>query len=248
MANGDYTDYVYDHRNRLTSVTNKTSGGTPSKVVTYEYDGFDRRVAKTYDGSPTTGTIDRYEFYIWDGTDVVLDFVDADGGASPSASLDKRYLWGQATDQVLAEEAVGGSSRWHLADHQGTVRDLADGDGNLVSGSHVDFNAFGKIVSGTPATRFTYTGQEYDADTGLYYYNARWYNPTLGRFVTKDPIGFAAGDTNQYRYVGTMRRTPLIQAAFKWTETIRGLTSVQQTTDESALSSETKALPVLSAA
>ena len=44
-------------------------------------------------------------------------------------------------------------------------------------------------------------GQEYDADTGLYYYNARWYDAKTGRFTSPDPTGFAAGDVNLYRYV-----------------------------------------------
>jgi RHS repeat-associated protein len=49
---------------------------------------------------------------------------------------------------------------------------------------------------------FTFTGTEYDAETGLYYYRARYYDASTGRFISKDPIGFAGGDTNLYRYVG----------------------------------------------
>src|SRR5262245_2570151 len=88
-----------------------------------------------------------------------------------------------------------------LADHQGTIRDLVNNSGSL-TGSHIVYDAFGNITSGTLGTQFSYTGQEYDADTGLYYYNARWYNPSIGKFISKDPIGFAGGDTNQFRYVG----------------------------------------------
>ncbi len=39
----------------------------------------------------------------------------------------------------------------------------------------------------------TYTGREYDAESGLYYYRARYYNPTIGRFLSEDPIGFEGG-------------------------------------------------------
>lgn len=200
-AIGATTEYSYDHRNRLVKVAESFSpGGTPSKWTEYAYDAFDRRVMKSVNTNVTTTPIDRYEFYIWDGDDVVLDFVDADGGTSPSASLDKRYLHGLAIDEILAQEPVGGATAWHLADVQGSVRDLADGDGGLVSGSHVEYNSYGKVLSGTPG-RFAYTGQEYDGDAGLYYYNARWYNANTGKFQTKDPIGFAGGDSNQYRYV-----------------------------------------------
>lgn len=200
IATGAYTQYIWDHRNRLVSATNKTSGGSPTQIVSYEYDAFDRRISKTLN-SNGTGNPERYEFYIWDGTDVVLDFVDADGGSTPSASLDMRYLHGPAVDQLLAQETVGGTVRWMLSDHQGTIRDVADNTGDT-SGRHVVFDAFGNVTSGTLSGRFAYTEQEYDADTGLYYYNARWYNPSIGRFISKDAIGFAGNDTNLFRYVG----------------------------------------------
>jgi RHS repeat-associated protein len=48
----------------------------------------------------------------------------------------------------------------------------------------------------------SYTGREPDPATGLIYYRARWFDPKLGRFISDDPIGFAAGDANLSRYVG----------------------------------------------
>ncbi|QCI28941.1 RHS repeat-associated core domain-containing protein [Caminibacter pacificus] len=48
---------------------------------------------------------------------------------------------------------------------------------------------------------YTYTGREYDSEE-LYYYRARYYDPTIQRFLSEDPIGFASGDFNFYRYVG----------------------------------------------
>ena len=49
---------------------------------------------------------------------------------------------------------------------------------------------------------FTYTAREYDYATGMYFYRARYYDPKVGRFVTKDPIGFEGGDVNLYVYAG----------------------------------------------
>lgn len=46
-----------------------------------------------------------------------------------------------------------------------------------------------------------YTGREWDFETGLYYYRARYYDPSIGRFISEDPIGFSGEDTNLYRYV-----------------------------------------------
>ncbi|HUT10260.1 MAG TPA: RHS repeat-associated core domain-containing protein, partial [Thermoguttaceae bacterium] len=52
------------------------------------------------------------------------------------------------------------------------------------------------------ATTTLYTGRRVDAETGLYYYRARYYHAQLGRFINRDPIGYGAGDSNLYRYVG----------------------------------------------
>ncbi|MCA9213315.1 MAG: RHS repeat-associated core domain-containing protein [Planctomycetales bacterium] len=53
-----------------------------------------------------------------------------------------------------------------------------------------------------PEPRIGYAGREFDSDTGFYNYRARWYSPEMGRFISGDPLGHAAGDTNFYRYVG----------------------------------------------
>ena len=82
------------------------------------------------------------------------------------------------------------------------MRDVVDLHGAAVD--HVEYRAFGAVDAETAAAagdRFKYTGREYDAATGLYHYRARAYDPSAGRFLQQDPIGFAAGDTNLYRYV-----------------------------------------------
>jgi RHS repeat-associated protein len=68
----------------------------------------------------------------------------------------------------------------------------------------VVYDPFGNLVTETNATngdRFKFAGMEYDSATGLYYDHARYYDATIGRFVSQDPIAFEAGDTNRYRYV-----------------------------------------------
>ena len=65
------------------------------------------------------------------------------------------------------------------------------------------YGAFGNVVVETNPSagdRFKFTGREFDATTGLYYYRARYYDPALGRFTSQDPLGFGAGDANLYRY------------------------------------------------
>ena len=65
------------------------------------------------------------------------------------------------------------------------------------------YDAFGQITQTGPLQQpFGFTGREFDAESGLYYYRARYYDPALGMFIQSDPIGFAAGDLNIYAYVG----------------------------------------------
>jgi RHS repeat-associated protein len=71
--------------------------------------------------------------------------------------------------------------------------------------NHIRYDSFGNITSQTNANvdfRFGYTGREFDEETGLYYYRARYYDAAIGRFISEDPMGFGAGDSNLYRYVG----------------------------------------------
>ncbi|GIW96377.1 MAG: hypothetical protein KatS3mg110_4418 [Pirellulaceae bacterium] len=98
-----------------------------------------------------------------------------------------------------------GEVLWALGDHLGTVRDLIDSSGNVVN--HLRYEAFGRITSETNAAvdfLFAFTGRERDEESGLFYYRARYYDPAVGRFISEDPLGFAAGDRNLARYVGNI--------------------------------------------
>lgn len=212
IASGAYVDYVWDYRNRLTTVTSKTSAGVTTKQVAYTYDVFDRRISKRVDDNGDS-TFDRAYRYVYDSTgksdgitDVSLDdivFVFDDTGA-----LLNRYLHGPAVDQLFADENSLGEVLWALSDNQGTIRDWAKYNSATNTTSivnHLKFDSFGRITSQSDPTRtvlYAYTGREWDADPGLFYYRTRWYDPTVGRFIGEDPLGFAAGDTNVSRYVG----------------------------------------------
>ena len=52
-----------------------------------------------------------------------------------------------------------------------------------------------------PTCPFLFTGQRFDPETALYYYKRRFYIPPLGRFLSRDPISYGAGEFNLYRYV-----------------------------------------------
>ena len=70
---------------------------------------------------------------------------------------------------------------------------------------HLVYDSTGNIAHESNSAytpTFTYTGRQYDADIELYYYRARWYDSKTGQFLSHDPLGFAAGDANLYRYCG----------------------------------------------
>ena len=107
------------------------------------------------------------------------------------------YQNGLGIDDKLRSKN-GNVVRYFLTDHLGSTVALTDASGAIVSSTSYD--SFGNATSNI-ATAYRYTGREYDADTGLYYYRNRWYDPETGRFISEDPIGFAGGDVNLYRYV-----------------------------------------------
>jgi RHS repeat-associated protein len=66
------------------------------------------------------------------------------------------------------------------------------------------YDGFGNIISETNSAyrgRYAWTGRELDVEDGLQYNHARYYDPATGRWISQDPMGFAAGDSNLYRYV-----------------------------------------------
>lgn len=103
---------------------------------------------------------------------------------------------GLRTDDVLAVDKSG-ASYFYLKDHLGTVNDIISSAGNLVQ--HYVYSPFGKIVrienaagadiTTTPMVEnfYTFTGREFDKESGLHYYRARYYDPEVGRFLTVDP-------------------------------------------------------------
>jgi RHS repeat-associated protein len=141
-----------------------------------------------------------------DGGNVVLDFVDPDGSGVQAIAMSKRYLYGEAVDQIFAQEdlskTLGDATRnlWPLVDHLGTVRDLAKQDGTIAA--HYKYDSFGNVTSGdTSKTRYLFTSREFDTATKLQYNRARYHDAAVGRWISEDPLGFAAGDANVARYV-----------------------------------------------
>jgi len=118
----------------------------------------------------------------------------------------------------LGKSASGLEERvFYLADANYNVTALVDTNGNVLE--RYAYDPYGKVTyldadfaelaqqQSAYSNTTLYTGRELDPATGLYYYRVRYYHPHLGRFLTRDPLGYAAGDTNLYRYCGN---TPLV--------------------------------------
>jgi RHS repeat-associated protein len=191
-ASGNVTSYTYDSRDRLTAVVTKNSSNTVLQSTAYTYDVFNRRIATTVTAGSsvsTTGTV-------YDGSNIAL-MVNAKGGVTD------RVLPGPAVDAVLADDTGTGGILWYLGDAQGSTRLVVDNTGKLRD--HIEYDAFGAVTSeSAPTTPLlsAYAGRAMDRATGLINDSARTYSAAQHRFLSMDPVGFAGGDTNLYRYVG----------------------------------------------
>jgi RHS repeat-associated protein len=127
---------------------------------------------------------------VYDGANVV----DELNGAG---AVTAQYAQGAGIDEPLAA-SLGGTLAFYEADGLGSVTSLTDGTGSAVSAYTRD--SFGKAVStaDTLGNRFRHTGREWDEETGLYYYRARYYDPSTGRFLSVDPI---LSEVNFHAYV-----------------------------------------------
>jgi RHS repeat-associated protein len=202
IATGAKEEYTWDHRNRLTKVTFKDSGGTVIKTVEQTYNVLNQWIKRSVDADgpgPATATD---TFFSHEGGQVALQF---DGAAA--SNLSHRYLWGTIVDQLLADEQVtslasAGNVLHPLGDHLGTLRDV--GDRNESTGAttvinHRRYDDYGNLISETNAAIdefFGYTGRAFDESIGLQNNFHRWYDARTGRWPNEDPIGLDGDPTN----------------------------------------------------
>ena len=171
------TAYAWDFENRLASVTLPGGGG----VVSFKYDPFGRRIQKSSASGTTT--------YVYDGANGVEEL-------NGSGSVSARYVQGAGIDEPLAQS--GAALSFYDADGLGSITSLTDATGTPAL--TFVYGAFGVLSSssGTGTNSYRYTGREYDQETGLYYYRARYLDASVGRFVAEDPLFL---DGNSYSYV-----------------------------------------------
>ncbi len=203
--NGNMTDdgtfvFEWDYQNRLRAVTRRADG---ARVAVYAYDALNRRIRKVVTSS---GALDGTTHFYLDGWREIEER-DAAG------AVVQQYVYGNYIDEplVLDRKPPGGGTPGkaepRLFYHQNTlfsVSALTGRGGRLVEG--LQYEAFGRQTVLVPGRNgladararagvssldnpYLYTGRRLDGETGLYYYRARYFDPLMGRFLGRDPIG-----------------------------------------------------------
>ena len=138
--------------------------------------------------------------FLWDGAELL-------GELDSQNKLLKSYVHGPEVDEVLyQEDYIKNETLFFHQDHLESTVALTDSQGVLKES--YTYDPYGKLMTAkdksgnqvlTPSTRILFTGREYDQETNLYYNRARYYDPSLGRFLSADPKGYDAG-LNLYAY------------------------------------------------
>ncbi|SEL57376.1 intein C-terminal splicing region/intein N-terminal splicing region/RHS repeat-associated core domain-containing protein [Roseateles sp. YR242] len=186
------TRYVYDPMNRLSEV----SDGSGAIIARYTYDPFDRRLSKQIGASGEMT-------YFFPSSLGLLGEMNATGDVTVTYGWHPEQEDG-AYPLFARVPALGGDFRYVYFhnDHLGTPQRITDKSGAIVWAA--DYDGFGKATIRSSATNpvtnnLRYPGQYFDVETGLHYNDRRYYDPQVGRYITRDPIGFEGGG-NLYAY------------------------------------------------
>jgi RHS repeat-associated protein len=214
--------YAYDSLNRPIQI-NRVSDGLA--IATYLYDAMNRRVRKTVTNGGLTGSVPNGTTdYIWQGWQTVEERNPFAGTGSTDTSI-KQYIWGSYVDEciqlttytILGSQSLPAGAYYLLQDLLFRAVALTNSSGTVVEA--YDTDAYGNTLiftgpgadgiwftdddsaSNYGANEIIYCGYRLDPETNLYYVRARTYSPVLGRWIQRDPIGYAGG-INLYEYVG----------------------------------------------
>ncbi len=159
--NSIITSNEYDGFNQLTKTIDD------SQTITYTYNGDGLRTSKTTNGKTTN--------HIWDGSNIVIE-------TNGAGTITKKYLRGI---NLIASD-IGGTTNYYLYNGHGDVIQLTQTNGTV--SKNYDYDAFGieKNIDQNDTNPFRYCGEYYDTETGTIYLRARYYDPSMGRFITED--------------------------------------------------------------
>jgi|GEM_PF-2589150 len=174
-------DFVYDTMNRLTKTTENNGD-----VTEYLYDNAGNRFIKK---SPESTTV-----YLRHGQIAVAMDIELPVDTSENNGIINRYvlsgdlLAGRITTTYKADNTTVTEKYYYHLDHLNSTKCVTKQDGTLYV--MYEYRAFGEQLKklGEGDAKYTYGGKELDDETNLYYFNARYYDATTGRFINVDPI------------------------------------------------------------
>ena len=166
LGDNQLNDNVVNHYNALNQLTETL---TKNYKVSFTYDAEGLRTGKTVNGEKT--------IYVWDGEQVVMEL--SKGGA-----VQKRYIRGN--DLVYADKGENTEKTYYVTDMHGNVVQLLDESGNVTK--TYEYDSFGNEVKPEKKDEnpYRYCGEYYDKETEEVYLRARYYQPSVGRFITRD--------------------------------------------------------------
>jgi RHS repeat-associated protein len=183
------TTYTWDARDRMTGVVLPDTS-----MVSYVYDHENRRVASTEAGATTSYLWDRLSAY----GDVLAEY-DSTGAVVVEYTLG---LIGLISQKTSADQ------EYFLTDGQGNTRLTLNSQGNIVS--RYSYDAFGNMIEAVGNTSdYLYSGHSSESSIGLYYMRARFYDPTLGRFLSRDPYPASLQGQNEYNRYAYVASNPI---------------------------------------
>ncbi len=185
-ASGAKTNYKYDALNQLIEVETLDGGGARTALITYTYNPIGKRTSKNIDGTVTK--------YVWNPRGEMV--AEYDGNDALLAT----YFYGAERQMLLSMERGGQQYVYHR-DCLGGIIQITDSVGAVIS--MYSYDSYGRPLSTVEGVSnpFRFAGAQYDPETGLYYMNARFYDPQLGRFLQPDPYAFIGSGPNLYAYV-----------------------------------------------
>jgi RHS repeat-associated protein len=188
IATGSVTYYAWDYRNRLTEEKGEDKNGNVLNDEKFTYDVNNNRIAVSLNGTTQLYTV-------YDGANPYIDF-------NSSGTLTERYLTNpNALSQFYGQVNASGTVQWLLTDNINSIREVVSASGSVLDA--ITYDPYGNLLSQTNsanAPRFLYAGGAVDSVMGGYQFGRREENPVDGRWLSQDPLGFKAGDSDLYRY------------------------------------------------
>jgi len=183
-TNKDGSVYTWDFDNQMAFSTS----GTPSVNAAYAYDALGRRVSKS---SGNTVTI-----FVNSGYQILTEYTSISNGPFTEA---QSFVYATYIDDPIALISTNVTYFYH-SNQQFSIGAITDSNGNL--SERYGYNAYGKTVIMADSilvdNPYFFTGRQLDSETGLFYFRARYYDASLGQFVSRDPLNYVDG-MNLYR-------------------------------------------------